>query len=356
MSPDDASPTAPVADSLRRAAEANAAAAEADLRAAVARGDDDEVALLRALVEAPGGLILYHRGRDHYGVAFGDVATAKHLAVVVPGVGHHANFVSDWLPWAENLYGVTVSTAVVLWKGYDDPPDLVVAALELAVDDRRVQADAQRLSAFVSTLRSRNDQSVTVVAHSFGSLVAGEALAHHNMACDDVVVLGSPGIGVETLEELHLRAGHFFAEKAPGDVVAGLGAAGADPASVVFGARRLATNAAGRPEVVEHSNYFTRGSRALENIGDVVMGRYDRVVAQSATVANAVGNLVATLLKAPAFPVGHAARHYRGPGYRVLMIVDRGVHLAATETGGLVRDALEATAAAADRLLGRLRP
>jgi pimeloyl-ACP methyl ester carboxylesterase len=345
-----------VAVSLREAAEANAAEAEADLRAAMARGDEDEIALLRALVEAPGELILYHRARDHYGVAFGDIATAEHIAVVVPGVGRDANFVADWLPWAESLYGATVATAVVLWKGYDDPPDLAVAAIELAVDDRRVEAGAQRLSAFVSTLPARSDQSVTVVAHSFGSLVAGEALAHHDMVCDDVVVLGSPGIGVETLEELHVRAGHFFAEKAPGDIVAGLGAAGADPASVVFGATRMATNAAGRPDVTEHSNYFTRGSRALENVGDVVMGRYDRVVTQSATVGNAVGNLVAIILKAPAFPIGYAARHYHGPGYRVLLIVDRGVHLAATETGGLVRDAIQATAAATDRLLGRLRP
>jgi pimeloyl-ACP methyl ester carboxylesterase len=355
VSPDDASPRAPAALSPRAAADANAAEAEADLRAAVARGDEEEAALLRALVESSGGLILYHRARDHYGVAFGDIATAKHLAVVVPGVGRHADFVADWLPWAQNLYGATVSTAVVLWKGYDDPPDLAVAALELALDDRRVEASAQRLSAFVSTLPARRDQSVTVVAHSFGSLVAGEALAHHDMVCDDVIVLGSPGIGVETLDELHLRAGHFFAEKAPGDVVAGLGAAGADPASMLFGATRLTTNAAGRPEVVEHSNYFTRGSRALENIGDVVMGRYDRVVTQSATVANAVGNLVATLLKVPALPVGYAARRYRGPGHRVLLIVDRGVHLAATETGGLVRDAIEAATATGGRLLERIR-
>ena len=105
--------------------------------------------------------------------------------------------------------------------------------MEVGVDDRRAEAGAERLSAFVSDLRARLDQSVTVVAHSFGSLVAGEALANHDMDCDDVVVLGSPGIGVETLDELHVHAGHFFAEKAPGDIVAGLGADGADPASLV---------------------------------------------------------------------------------------------------------------------------
>jgi pimeloyl-ACP methyl ester carboxylesterase len=340
---------------LRETIRNNTVDARADLDTAYALGDDDQVSLLRVLVEGPGELLLYHPARDHYGVLFGDLGAVAHVAVVVPGVGRDLNLVFDWIPWAENLADATTDSAVVLWKGYDDPPDLAEAALDIVVDDRRADSGAARLSAFVSGLPVHPDQTVTVIAHSFGSLVAGEALANHGLACQDVVVLGSPGIGVESLEELHLRAGHFFAEKAPGDLVAGLGAIGADPASLSFGATRLATNAAGAPQVEAHSNYFTRGSAALGNMANVVMGRYDRLETHRSTVAGAVGNLVATLIKAPFLPVTLLSHSYEGPGFRLVRILDRGVHLTATESGGLVRDGINVLVTVGDRALAAVR-
>ena len=340
---------------LRETVRHNTAEARADLDTAYAVGDDEQVAFLRLLVEGPGQIVLYHPARDHYGVLFGDLASAAHIAVIVPGVGRHRNLVADWLPWAQNLAQATVETVVVLWKGYDEPPDLAEAAFDL-VDDRRADSGAARLSAFVAGLPVHAEQTVTVIAHSFGSVVAGEALANHGLSCRDVVVLGSPGIGVESLDELHVRAGHFFAEKAPGDVVAGLGAIGADPASLAFGATRLATNADGLPEVEAHSNYFTRGSAALGNMADVVMGRYDHLTTDRPTVANVVGNLVAALVKMPFLPVAVLSRHYRGPGFRVVRVVDRGVHLTATESGELVRDGIGVLAVMGGRALASVRP
>jgi hypothetical protein len=343
------------AAALRDRATEAAAQALVDARAARARGDTDRARMLEAMLAVPAALVLYGPERDHYGFAFGDLVAARHIAVVVPGVGRDLNLVHDWLPWAQNLFEVTERSAVVLWKGYDDPVDLAVAVADIAVEDRRAQEGAQRLSAFVALLQqgeAAGDQSVTVVAHSFGSVVTGEALANYAMTCTDVVVLGSPGIGVESFEELHLRAGHFFAEKAPRDVVAGLGVIGADPASLSFGGTRMTTNEVGRPDVVEHSSYFTRGSRALENIGDVVMGRYGDVAVQSTNVANAVGDLVTTLVKAPLFPLRAVADHYTGPGFRLARVADRTVHVVATEAGAVVRDALQAVADAAGRALG----
>jgi len=278
------------------------------------------------MLAGPAALVLYRPERDHYGFAFGELSAARHIAVIVPGVGRELNLVHDWLPWAQNLYEATERSAVVLWKGYDDPGDLAVAVADLAIEDRRAQDGAKRLSAFVTLLQEdepAGERSVTVVAHSFGSVVAGEALANYAMACTDVVVLGSPGIGVENIEKLHLQAGHFFAEKAPRDLVAGLGVVGTDPASLTFGGTRMATNGPGRPDVAEHSNYFTRGSRTLENIGAVVMGHYNDVAVQSTNVANAVGDLVATLLKVPMVPLRAVAEHYTGPGFRLARMMDR---------------------------------
>jgi pimeloyl-ACP methyl ester carboxylesterase len=316
---------------------------------ALARGDSHSVALLGALLDIDGELVLYHPSHDHYAVVLGDLDSASNIAVLVPGVGDDIDLVMDWLPWASNLFEVTHATAVVLWRGYDDPRSIAVAAVDIALEDRRSEEGAARLSAFVSQIKVRAEQRVTVVAHSFGSLVAGESLAYHGLVVDDLVVLGSPGVGVESLNELHLHAGHLFAEKAPGDVVAGLGVAGTDPATRTFGATRMATNAAGRPAVTEHANYFTRGSQALENVGDVVMGRYDRIVVQRATAASAVGAAVTVVLKTPAWPVILLATRYRGPGHRIVRMVDRAVHVVATESGAVVRDAVERFLALGDR-------
>ncbi|HUO48111.1 MAG TPA: hypothetical protein VMU09_04680, partial [Acidimicrobiales bacterium] len=109
------------------------------------------------------------------------------------------------------------------------------------------------------------------------------------------------------------------------------------------------------PEVEAHSNYFTRGSAALGNMADVVMGRYDHLVPHRSTLAGAVGNLVATLMKAPFLPVAVLARHYSGPGFRLVRVVDRGVHMAATESGEVVRDGLKTMAFVGGRVVGLTR-
>ena len=48
--------------------------------------------------------------------------------MVVPGVGDGTNLCDDWIPDARNLYEAVASTAVVLWKGYDNPADVLAAA------------------------------------------------------------------------------------------------------------------------------------------------------------------------------------------------------------------------------------
>ena len=103
----------------------------------------------------------------------------------------------------------------------------------------------------------------------------------------------------------------------------------------------MRTNAPGHVEVMAHANYFVPGSEALENIVDVVTGQYARVVAHRASVPEIAGGLVAWTMRIPALPIGIFARHYRGPGYRVLINVRRLVYITSTETGNLVKDSLE---------------
>ncbi len=319
------------------------AAAEADLAAARAAGDVDQSTLLRALLDCGGTLVLYHPERRHFGVRFGEIEDTPHVAVVVPGVGDETNLRLDWLPAARHLFEAAPSTAVVLWKGYDNPPSLLDATVGVVECDEDLVAGGRELTEFVKSLSLRPDQTLTVVAHSFGSIVTGAALADCGLRCTDVVVAGSPGMTVDDLRELHLTRSHFFSEEAPGDAIAELGVFGASPTSPAFQGTRMRTNAPGHVEVKAHSNYFVPGSEALENIVDVVVGRYSSVLEHHPSVAEVAGGLVAWALRIPTRPIETVARHYRGPGFRIVVNARQAVDLTATETGNLVREALDHT-------------
>jgi hypothetical protein len=180
-----------------------------------------------------------------------------------------------------------------------------------------------------------------VIAHSFGSIVTGAALADAGLVVTDVVVAGSPGMTVDGLRDLHLEQGHFFSEQAPGDAVAELGVFGASPASPRFGGTRMSTNAPDHPSVTAHSRYFEPGSTALENMVDVVTGEYSDIVRHRAGCPEVAGGLVSWALRMPVVPLRAVGRHYRGPGFRVLTNWCRLVDLGASETGNLVCEVLD---------------
>ena len=259
----------------------------------------------------------------------------------VPGVGDGTNLCDDWIPGARNLYEESTATAVVLWKGYDNPPmswPLPAGSIECNED---LTTAAHDLTEFIASLSLEPEQSLTVIAHSFGSIVLGAALADAGLQVTDVVVVGSPGMTVDQLRDLHLEKAHFFAEQAPGDTVAELGVFGTTPASPTFGGTRMSTNAPDHPEVTAHSRYFEPGSEALENMVDVVTGEYDDILRQRAAFPEIAGGLVAWALRMPAAPLCAAGRQYRGPGFRVLVNWCRLVDLGASETGNLVCEVLD---------------
>jgi pimeloyl-ACP methyl ester carboxylesterase len=319
----------------------NLASAQRDLAAARTAADGIRVALLEALVDCGGSLLVYRPERDHYSVLLGLLETARHIAVLIPGVGTDVNLRTQWLPAARNLFEAADETSVILWKAYDGPSDVFVAAARTIECDDGLRAAAAGLTEFVRSIPRSPEQTLTLVAHSFGSTVAGAALAHHGLECTDVVVAGSPGMTVSDLRQLHLDDAHFFAEEDPGDPIAGLGVFGIEPTSPVFGGTRMATNAPDHVRVQAHSEYFSPGSESLENIVDVVTGRYDRVGVQRASLAEAVGALVSWALRLPSLPVGVVADHYRGPGFRVLVNFRNLADVTANEAGNAVRDGLD---------------
>jgi len=319
----------------------NLTMAQLDLVAARAAADMARSELLEALIDSGGSLLIYLPERDYYGVMLGSIESARHVAVLIPGVGTDVNLAKQWLPAARNLFDAADGTSVILWKAYDEPTDLLVAVTRTIGCDDGLRTAAAGLTEFVRSLPLSPGQTLTLVAHSFGSTVAGAALAHHGLECTDVVVAGSPGMTVDDLRQLHLDDTHFFAEEAPGDPIAGLGIFGTEPTSPVFGGTRMATNAPGHVQVQAHSEYFAPGSESLANIVDVVTGRYDVISAQRASLAESVGGLVAWSLRLPSMPVGVVARHYRGPGFRVLVNIRHLADITANEAGNAVREGLD---------------
>ena len=125
------------------------------------------------------------------------------------------------------------------------------------------------------TTRIRAD--ITVLGHSYGSVVVGEAASHGDgLAVDDVITAGSPGMSVNTAWDLHLDPRHVWAGGAADDPMTGgpgsiPGVHDNEPTDQDFGANRYHVDTSG------HSGYWEPDSVSLRNQAAVVVGQYDLV-------------------------------------------------------------------------------
>ncbi|MCY1138869.1 alpha/beta hydrolase [Actinoplanes sp. Pm04-4] len=207
----------------------------------------------------------------------GDLSTATRVAVLIPGVDTTlADFdrglggVPRRAPGvqARALYDMLAKldphTAVIAWLGYDPPEGIGLAA----ATEGRARAGAVALTGFVRELLP--SKHVTLIGHSYGSIVAGLA-AKDLPEVGDVVTLGAPGIGVDRAAELggarvwSALAPTDWIRRVPQVRVLGLGL-GKRPTSAGFGASALPTEG-----VAGHDFYLVPGSSTLKAVGDVVL-------------------------------------------------------------------------------------
>lgn len=213
---------------------------------------------------------------------FGDLDDADHIAVVVPGAGHGlVNYFDDPTGKGPRRSGVALwrelrrraqgeKTAVIVWIGYDTPERVDLAAVR---SDRAI-AGAPDLVRLTRTLPEK--ARVTLVCHSYGGVVCGHAVP--DTAVDALVLLGSPGVDVDHVEDLRTQA-RVWAARAPDDPIrfvpdlrlAGLGH-GVDPTSAAFGADTFLTG-----DIHGHDRYFDEGSRCLANVAHIVLGQESEV-------------------------------------------------------------------------------
>ncbi|NUP33076.1 MAG: hypothetical protein HOU01_15330 [Streptomycetaceae bacterium] len=225
------------------------------------------------------------RGRGRAVIAVGNPDHARHTAVFVPGMGVGLDAAGDELGRVADLRAAAQAktgspdVAAVAWIGYDTPDRLTQA-----LDPRYAERAAPHLDRFTGGLRAAHEPGaghLTVIGHSYGSLVVGEAAqTGSGLHADDIVVVGSPGVHATRATQLGTGPGHVWVGRAQGDPVPGLGAmtyaspvTGTTPTDPAFGANRFTTDGA-----AGHSDYWsTARPDSLANQAAIVAGRYGDV-------------------------------------------------------------------------------
>jgi pimeloyl-ACP methyl ester carboxylesterase len=217
-------------------------------------------------------------GRGRVVLAYGDPQRAADVAYLVPGLGARPDSSLDELAGsARTLYDDARrvrgrSTCVVAWLGYRSPDLAQAASVE------RAERGAAELAAEIAALRRARGEDqphVTVVGHSYGSVLAGLTTRLRPAAVDDLVLLGSPGAGTGSAVGLGVDGGHAWVGSASSDPVTHLSWFGTDPAAQSFGAHRFPAEPTGpHPDVGldAHSDYLRGGSPSEHEVARVVAG------------------------------------------------------------------------------------
>ncbi|MFH9067872.1 alpha/beta hydrolase [Streptomyces alboflavus] len=230
-------------------------------------------------------------------IASGNPDTADHTAVYVPGTKASLGNIDGDLGRGETLWdaasrkvpGRDVST--ITWLDYDTPRS-AIPIMDGDIDPEaaypgRAEKAGPTLSQFMHGVQEAQGgpeaSHTTLVGHSYGSTVIGEASKHGGLAADDVVVAGSPGMQVKHADDLDVPKGHVWAMGAPllddpvpmGGKLVGLGADGNVPTDDDFGANIMKTDSS------SHSGYWDTSDRgpslSLMNQAAVIAGQHDEV-------------------------------------------------------------------------------
>ena len=208
-------------------------------------GRDDEIsqtrlAALRAIdreLRAGGHPPMYLLGIGDEGngraiVSYGNPDASKNVSAYVPGLNTALDkqFVENDLKRArDTAVGAREydrSSASIAWLGYD-APQLSAGGMADNADvmfTHRASSGATAYNEFMSGISAANrneDPHVTAIGHFYGSLTVGQAAQREGgvPGVDDIVLLGSPGTGADSAEELGVGSKHVFVGAADNDVV-----------------------------------------------------------------------------------------------------------------------------------------
>ncbi|SDS84391.1 alpha/beta hydrolase [Corynebacterium timonense] len=199
-----------------------------------------------------GGLIL-EAGPGRTSVLVGDHVDPARVTTLVAGVSTgQPHQLAGELAKARRIAEAT-GGAVVVWQGYVPPPDV-----PRGLDPSAARRGGDALAAFQLAVEERFPAArKSVVAHSYGTVVAARAAGGPGLYADDLWLLGSPGVPVASTAEMTLLgdAPEVFVVDADSDPIGALrfgdrAVHGASPSHPSFGARVVGGVEGG------HSAYF----------------------------------------------------------------------------------------------------
>ncbi len=263
-------------------------------------------------------------------VSYGNPDTARNVSAYVPGLNTSLdedfarNDLKRARDTAKGANKYDHSSAAIVWLGYDAPQSVDgLHSLDVMRDERAVTGGGafSRFMDGISATNENEDRHLTAIGHSYGSRTVGAATQQRGgiPGVDDIILVGSPGVGVDRAEDLGVGKGHVFVGAAENDVVtklpskgqsvagavgwAAAGPTGAylmgeiadqgdddlwfgrDPASEAFGARRFPVDEGPRlvggsgVSIDAHSQYFDpqRDAMSADSIALIAAGRADKV-------------------------------------------------------------------------------
>ncbi|HEX2417372.1 MAG TPA: alpha/beta hydrolase [Micromonosporaceae bacterium] len=215
-------------------------------------------------------------------IALGNPDVADHVATYLPGTGADLDSVGKDLERAEIMaddarrVAPTDRTSMIMWLGYDAPDNVPQAA-----SDGHAERAAGDLRRFQDGLRVTHDGSAshnTVIGHSYGSTAIGYAAKAGGIDADELVFLGSPGVGVDHASHLKgVPANHVWATRAELDPIRWVPDLwfGEDPYHDDFGGRRFDSHP-GRVlgQLAAHSGYWDGDNPSRRGIAGIITGDY----------------------------------------------------------------------------------
>ena len=232
-------------------------------------------------------------------VSAGNPDTATHVSTVVPGIGtnvrgdlgYYMDF-NDRLRDQTKHAGVNPNNvATISYLGYVAPKNSVNdLGIVQAADIGYANRAAPKLAQFEEGLRASANANGhkflnTLLTHSYGSTTGGKsATLMAPGTVDRLILAGSPGGGVDSIDEYNVPKEHVYVSAVPsGDFVEGLGTIigyGKDPQNLE-GITHLSGDATGSAEYVplagqmtteNHMAYFHEGTRTSQDFANIVAG------------------------------------------------------------------------------------
>ncbi|NUW04294.1 alpha/beta hydrolase [Streptomyces sp. CAI 127] len=310
--------------------------ADSATKLAALREIDRQLRLVPEVGDPPMYLLgIGDQGNGRAIVSYGNPDTSRNVAAYVPGLNTSLDeeFAEGDLKRARDLSIASnrhgAPAAAITWLGYDAPqsPD-GLRSLAVAVDGR-AEEGGRAFHEFMGGIKAANDHEdphMTAIGHSYGSRTVGGAAQHPGgiPGVDEIVFVGSPGVGVDSADDLGVGREHVFVGAAANDVVTklpskaeavlgmagvGLGSPaaaytfgdlvdrrdddvwfGRDPASEAFGARRFEVGdgppliGKGKLTIDAHTEYFDPqlDKVSVENMALIAAGRSDKIKTEDA--------------------------------------------------------------------------